>query len=127
MLFALGRSLGLVHAETSFDDTWQRFAPWMWRGLVVMAVTGAILILGEPLREAKALSFWLKMGMIVIALLGVLGLRRALAGNAAASFPGGTRLAAVAIVMVWVFIIFLGRFIAYDAEVWGSLSLGVYS
>jgi uncharacterized membrane protein SirB2 len=127
MLMIALRVLGLVHGEDSFDSTWQRFAPWMWRGLLVMLLTGAVLVVGEPVRQAKALSFVLKMSLIVLALLCVLALRRTLAGNLAARFPAGPRLAATGIVVLWVAIIFLGRAIAYDAEVWGSLSLGAHS
>jgi hypothetical protein len=124
MLMIALRVLGLVHAEDSFDATWQRFAPWMWRGLLVMLLTGTVLVIGEPERQAQALSFWLKMGLIIVALLCVLSLRRTLTGNTAAAFPVAPRLAATGIVLLWVAIIFMGRAIAYDVEIWGSLSLG---
>jgi uncharacterized membrane protein SirB2 len=125
MLMIALRVLGLVHAEDTFDATWQRFAPWMWRGLLVMALTGAVLVVGEPERQAQALSFWLKMGLIILALLCVLALRRTLTGNTAVRFAAAPRLAATGIVLLWITIIFLGRAIAYDVEVWGPLSLGV--
>jgi len=55
------RVLGHVRTDESFATVWARFAPWMWTGLVVMALTGLTLIVGEPIREFTALSFWLKM------------------------------------------------------------------
>jgi hypothetical protein len=127
MLMIALRVLGVVRRDEPFDATWQRFSPWMWRGLVVMLLTGAVLIVGEPLREAMALSFWLKMGLIIIAVLSVTGLQRSLAGQSATAFPAAKRIAAAAIVLIWIAIIFLGRAIAYDTEVWGSLSLGAYA
>jgi hypothetical protein len=44
--------------------------------------------------------------------------------GATAEFTSGTKLAAAATVVLWLTIIFLGRAIAYDVEVWGSLHLG---
>jgi hypothetical protein len=114
---------GRIRADEPFEQTWARFAPWMWWALVVMAVTGLLLIIGEPLRQATALSFWLKMGLVAIAIASVLGLRRATVNVAGNGIPRGTRLAATVVLLAWVLIIFLGRAIAYDAEVWGSWSL----
>jgi hypothetical protein len=50
-----------------------------------------------------------------------------MAGRNAQPHPTSSRLAAAAIIVLWIVIIFLGRAIAYDAEVWGSWSLGVHS
>jgi hypothetical protein len=44
------RVLGRMRADEPFAVVWQRFAPWMWGGLVVMAVTGLTLVIGEPVR-----------------------------------------------------------------------------
>ncbi len=119
------RVLGRLRADEPFALVWKRFAPWMWSGLVVMACTGIVLVLAEPIREFTALSFWLKMGLLAIAVLSILGFTLVahparLAG--ATQFSTGTRAAAVAMVVIWLAIIFLGRAIAYDVEVWGALS-----
>lgn len=114
------RVLGRVRLDESFDAVWRRFAPWMWTGLVVMAATGLVMIFGEPVREATATSFWLKMGLILIAIAIVSGIRRSVARQPGSGFPGGTRFMAVAAILVLVAIVFLGRAIAYDLEVWGS-------
>lgn len=127
VLMVVLRILGRYRADEPFTATWERFAPWMWWALAVMAATGLVLIIGEPLREASALSFWLKMALILVGVLSVLGLRRAASGFTGASMPFGTRLAATVVLVVWIAIIYLGRSIAYDAEIWGSWSLGVYA
>jgi hypothetical protein len=118
------RVLGRVRMDESFGVVWSRFAPWMWSGLVVMAITGVILIVGEPIREFTALSFWLKMGLIAVgvATTAMFGrsLRPAVQGP---EFSPAAKVATVATLVLWVTIIFLGRAIAYDTEVWGSLSL----
>ena len=123
VLMIVLRIHGRVRADEPFIRTWERFAPWLWTALSVMAATGLVLIIGEPVREATALSFWLKMILIAVAVASVLGLRRAVAGVAGPTIPPATRHAAKLVLLIWVLIIFLGRAIAYDVEVWRSLSL----
>jgi hypothetical protein len=106
------RVLDRVHREESFFAVWQRFGPWMWTGLAAMAVTGLFLIIGEPVRQATATSF--------VAVGSVLWLRRALAAQVGPEPAPGTRFVAGAVIALLVVIIFLGRAIAYDVEVWGS-------
>jgi uncharacterized membrane protein SirB2 len=127
VLMLVLRIHGRIRSDQPFEAVWARFAPWMWWALAIMAATGLVLIVGEPVREAKALSFWLKMMLILAGVLSVVGLRRAARGVTGSTLPRGTRLAASIVLLVWIAIIFLGRAIAYDAEVWGSWSLGVYS
>jgi len=122
------RVLGRVRTDEAFGVVWNRFAPWMWAGLVVMAATGLTLIVGEPIREFTALSFWLKMGLIAIAVVTTIMFGRSLkpatlAVATGGEFSGGIKAATVITLLIWITIIFLGRAIAYDTEVWGSLSL----
>jgi hypothetical protein len=126
------RVLGRARTDQAFADVRGRFAPWMWGGFIVMAGTGATLIIGEPIREFTALSFWIKMALLVIAVATSAALARgprprARAGGAAtaaaAEFSAGSKALAIASVALWLAIIFFGRAIAYDVEVWGSLSL----
>ncbi len=121
------RVLGRVRMDQSFAEVWLRFAPWMWGGLVVMLLTGLILVIGEPVREFTSLSFWLKMALLLIAVVSVVVFSRLLKSSASAvpdaGFSGAARSGAVGIMVLWIAIIFLGRAIAYDVEVWGSWSL----
>ena len=121
------RVVGSVRADEPFAAVWSRFAPWMWGGLVVMASTGLMLIVGEPVREFTALSFWLKMTLVAISVITIVIFGRTVRPEAraaaSAEFSTGRKAAAVATVVLWLAIIFLGRAIAYDVEVWGSLSL----
>jgi uncharacterized membrane protein SirB2 len=122
-----------ARTDQAFEDVWRRFAPWMWSGLVVMALTGLVLVIAEPIRQFTSLSFWLKMALLVIGISGTVAFGRkvgAVARRAAApdegrapEFSSATRSAALAAVVLWLAIIFLGRAIAYDVEVWGPLSL----
>jgi uncharacterized membrane protein SirB2 len=121
------RVLGKVGTDETFAAVWARFSPWMWIGITVMALTGLVLSIGEPVREASAMSFWLKMSLIVIGILSALafgGTLRPLAHVGSVQFSGGAKLVAAGTLVLWLFIIFLGRAIAYDVEVWGSWHLG---
>src|SRR5690606_10792213 len=120
------RILGRVRTEQPFPEVWQRFAPWIWTALVIMAVTGLLLVAGEPVREFTSTSFWLKMALIVVAVVGAASFGHraaAIASGAESELSSGSRTAAVATIALWLAIIFLGRAIAYDVEVWGALSL----
>jgi uncharacterized membrane protein SirB2 len=121
------RVWGRVRMDETFSDVWTRFAPWLWGGLIVMALTGVVLVIAEPVREFTALSFWLKMALLVIGVTSGVWFGRSLKSAAIAApapeFSAGRKAAAAATVVLWLAIIFLGRAIAYDVEVWGSLSL----
>jgi uncharacterized membrane protein SirB2 len=124
------RVFGRMRADEPFPVVWARFAPWMWSGLVVMVITGVLLVLGEPLREFTALSFWLKMTLLVIGVVSTFAFGRTFAPavrTPPASFSAGAKAAAGGIVVLWLAIIFLGRAIAYDVEVWGKLSLSSHT
>ncbi|MEJ1962856.1 MAG: DUF6644 family protein [Gammaproteobacteria bacterium] len=120
------RVLGRMRTDQPFTAVWGRFAPWMWSGLVVMVITGVFLVIGEPVREFTALSFWLKMGLLAVAVVGtaVFGhTLRPVALPSGAAFSTGAKSVAIGIMVLWLCVIFLGRAIAYDVEVWGGLSL----
>ena len=120
------RILGRMRADEPFAAVWCRFAPWMWGGLVVMSVTGLLLVAGEPVRELTALSFWIKMTLLALVVVGTAVFGRSLRPTAPAASPefsATAKAAAVGIVLLWLAVIFLGRAIAYNTEVWGSLSL----
>lgn len=125
------RVLGRVRADEPFARVWARFAPFMWGGLLVMTVTGVLLTLSEPVRELMTLSFRLKLLLLLIgassaALFGRAMKRAAVAPAAsAAAFSTATRVGAVAAVLLWLAVIFLGRAIAYDDAIWGSWSPAV--
>ncbi|MFO7286300.1 MAG: hypothetical protein LOD94_10760 [Gammaproteobacteria bacterium] len=122
------RVLELVRMDQGFADVWRRFAPWMWTGIVVMTLTGALLVAAEPVREFTSTSFWIKMLLLAVGIASAIVFRRSLApmvlaGDTAHEFSPGIKIGAIATVVLWLAIIFLGRAIAYDVEIWGVLSL----
>jgi uncharacterized membrane protein len=124
------RLLGWVRTDEPTHHVWKRFSPFLWWGVVIMAVTGVVLTIAEPVREFMTLSFRLKVILLVICIssAAVFG-RVARAATAAAPASGaqrpfstGVRAAVFVTLLLWVAIIFLGRAIAYDTSVWGDWS-----
>jgi hypothetical protein len=126
MLSVALRVLGHLRTDEPVAEVWQGVAPWFWGALTVMALTGLVLLIGEPIREVSALSFWLKMALLVIGIVSALSFGRVIAasaGAAALESSGKARVVAVATIVLWVAIMFLGRWIAYDVEIWESWHL----
>jgi hypothetical protein len=126
MLAVALRVLGKIRTEEPLAEVWHRFAPWFWAALGVMAGTGLVLTIGEPVRQVSALSFWLKMALIVVGVVSALYFGRtvgAAAGFTEAAPSRSTRFVAIATIALWLAIIFLGRSIAYDVEIWESWHL----
>jgi uncharacterized membrane protein SirB2 len=116
-----------VHMDETLEAVWKRYSPWLWSGLAVMVVTGLLLVIGEPARQFLALSFWLKMGLLAAGVASAAAFGRSIVPATLAAGPEGTatpgiKAGAAATLVLWLAIIFLGRAIAYDFEVWGSLS-----
>jgi hypothetical protein len=126
MLSVALRVLGQIRTDEPLADVWLRFAPWFWGALGVMAATGLVLSISEPIRQVTALSFWLKMSLLAIGIISALSFGRVIhraAGATSAVSSGKARVVAVATVLLWVAIMFLGRWIAYDVEIWESWHL----
>ena len=126
MLTVALRVLGQIRTDEPLAEIWHRFAPWFWTALGVLAGTGLVLTIGEPVREVSALSFWLKMALIVIGVGSALYFGRTVVAAAASAntvYSGRARVVAVATILLWIAIMFLGRWIAYDVEIWESWHL----
>lgn len=121
VLIAL-RILGWHRADLPVDAVWRRFAPWLGWGLAVMVVTGALQVLGDPVRAFTATSYWVKMALLMLSVAATRWLARATARRSQTSSLSSTVLAAV-LILCWLAIPLLGRTIAYDRTLWGSLSL----
>ena len=95
-----------------------RFLPWIWVTLIVLLITGAILITGEPSRSLENPAFQYKMSALILA-MAVTGVLQRPLGREPAYWeltPGRKNAAKVIAVLslcLWVSIIFAGRWIAY--------------
>ncbi len=118
------RALGVQRTDESFAKVWARFAPWLFASFSVMLLTGIAQTLGDPVREFTSFSYWLKLVLVLCCAVGTLLLARAAQRTpSAADFPFATKLTAAALIVFWLSIVLLGRIIAYDRAIWGSLSM----
>ncbi len=107
----------LVLRDLPLRDVGRRFLPLIWPVVLVLLLTGGLLIVGEPRRSLLNTTFYIKMALLVLALVLTGLLQWSLAS------PGfwdrdnvrrvTARLAATASLLAWCGIIFAGRFIAY--------------
>jgi hypothetical protein len=94
----------------------QRFLPVIWPVLLVLLVSGSLLIIGEPRRTLLNATFYLKMALLLVAIVLTAGLQRSFASafwDKGRGRQAAGRLAAVLSILVWCGILFAGRWIAY--------------
>jgi hypothetical protein len=93
--------------------------PWVWGSFSVMFVTGVLMFSSEATRCYQSWFFRLKLVLLLLAGLNALifeyGAYRQIANwdEAETVAPAGARAAAWISLLLWVFIVFAGRGIAY--------------
>jgi hypothetical protein len=112
------RIFRMFEREVPLGDVTRRFLPTIWPVLLVLLLTGSLLIIGEPRRSLINPTFYLKMALLLAAVLLTAILQRSIAAS-----PGfwekdrgrrmtGKTLATLSIA-IWCGILFAGRWIAY--------------
>jgi hypothetical protein len=112
------RLLGIGARGRSISQLTAHVLPWMWGGLVVLLLTGAVQTITEPVRQFVTPMFWAKMAMIVVVALMTALFSSAVRNNAArwdsaSTRPSSARLFALVSTVLWMAIIVCGRFIGY--------------
>jgi hypothetical protein len=112
------RLLGLVGRERSIADVSKRFRPVIWWTLPILLVSGAVLIVGEPVRSLENPIFQLKMTLLVAVIILTLAYQAPL--NKDSNFwdstsgrRGAIKLIALVSLALWIGIVCAGRWIAY--------------
>ena len=110
--------LGLAGGNQTMTETARRFTPWIWTGLAVLLLSGLILIVGEPVRELGVSVFWVKMGLLLVAVASTaafqLSLRRRVAfWEECEQTRWLINAFAITVFAVWCAIAVAGRWIAY--------------
>jgi uncharacterized membrane protein len=108
----------LLERDQPLPDMARRFLPTIWPVLLILLVTGSLLIVGEPRRSLLNSTFYLKMALLVVAIVLTAGLQRAISASPNFWDRDLTRLiagrfAAAVSILVWCGILFAGRWIAY--------------
>src|SRR6516164_5520132 len=73
------RVLRLFERDVPLAQISRRFLLPIWPVLLVLLVTGSLLIIGEPRRSLLNSTFYLKMALLLVAILLTAGLQAALA------------------------------------------------
>jgi len=110
------RVFGLIERDQPAAAVLGRFLPPMTIAIVILAVTGALLIASEPNRALFRVVFWIKMALVLLALAATWAQRRLIL--TAPALDGGAttvsvRLVAGVTLILWVGVIFAGRWIGY--------------
>lgn len=109
------RLFGVAGMDRTMAETQKRYVRWIWWSLAVLVISGVGLILSDSVRNLINAIFWIKMALVVGAVLASLAFHgrnmQRLAGGG--TIGAGTRTAAVFIIILWCAIMVGGRWIAY--------------
>lgn len=114
ILMINARMLGIA-GSSSMADTANRYIRVLWWALVVLIFSGWLMIMGEPVRELINPYFWIKMGLVVFGILIVIWFHRGVIKhvNAGREITGSDKATAIFLIILWMVIMYCGRFIAY--------------
>jgi hypothetical protein len=103
----------------------ERFFPLLWLALTLSVVTGILLVIAYPTKALTNPVFYLKLGLVLIALwlvhrIGATVLRAPDAGHKAVATRG--RMLALASLGAWMAVITAGRLLAYTNR-WEMLGI----
>jgi hypothetical protein len=111
------RLAGVLAIDETPRTVVRRYLPWMWAAIAVLLATGATMAVGEPNRVLENPMFWTKMALVVLAFALTLLFRYPfLHPQFQLKHPHWAGLAqpmAWVSLMVWIAVIFCGRWIAY--------------
>lgn len=112
------RSIGVLAQDQPRIEIADRFLPALWIALPVLLATGSILIIAEPARSLRNPAFYWKMGLLLLGISITLAYARPLRRDPTwwDDLTGRRQVAsgiAVTSLVIWVAIVFCGRWIAY--------------
>jgi hypothetical protein len=114
ILMINARMFGIA-GSSSMAETSNRYIRVLWWALVVLILSGLGMIIGEPVRGLINPYFWIKMGLVVFGILIVIWFHRGVLKHVAAGrdIVATDKATAVFLVILWMVIMYCGRFIAY--------------
>ncbi len=112
------RLLGIVGTDRPLAEVSARIRPVIWWTLPILLLSGAILIVGEPVRSLENWVFQLKMTLLVAVIIITLAYQAPLNKDsnfwdATSGRRGAIKLIAIVSLTLWVGIVCAGRWIAY--------------
>ena len=111
------RLAGVLATDETPQTVVRRYLPWMWAALALLLATGATLAVGEPNRVLENPVFWTKMGLVAFAFSLTLLFRYPILHPEFrlehARWSALAKPMAWTSLLVWIAVIFCGRWIAY--------------
>ncbi|OYX32373.1 MAG: hypothetical protein B7Y99_08690 [Caulobacterales bacterium 32-69-10] len=119
------RLLGVTGRSQSISSMVNRLVPAVWVALVILFLSGSVLAIGEPVRSLENPAFHAKMLMLLCVGALTFFFQHMLRGDVAfwelsPARRATAKLAAVVSLLLWVGIIFAGRWIAYTEAGFGN-------
>jgi hypothetical protein len=113
------RLMGIGNMRTPFSEVQKRLFPWQMAGITINAITGLILVYGQPMRYYSNVFFWVKMVMMTFLAVNAaafhVGTYRSVGEwDTKTILPFGAKLAALVSLALWPAVIVCGRLIAYN-------------
>jgi hypothetical protein len=112
------RVLGMAMRDTPVSQVIEQFRPWKWTGFAILAVSGMILTVSDPLEYYDNIAFW--FSLVLLVLLGVnslifrFGVYRSVAlWDNGPDIPFSAQRWAGISLFLWIFLVFVGRAIAF--------------
>jgi hypothetical protein len=97
------RLLGLAGRKENPSAIAEQLAPWMWIGLVMTIVSGFVLFAGEATDFYLAITFRIKILVILVAtIVGAFVFHKVARSGEAAPIPAGARLVAFVSLILWI-------------------------
>lgn len=112
------RLLGYPNVQRSFSRMHHALVRWTWAAFALATVTGVLLFMVNAVTYYRNTAFWLKMATIVLAGINMLVFERVTFKSVArwdqgVAAPPAARLAAALSIVLWVAVIFFGRWIGF--------------
>jgi hypothetical protein len=111
------RLLGLANTQRSLSRMHHELVRWTWLAFGISFITGVLMFMVNAVTYHRNTAFWLKMGAIVLAGVNMLVFERVTAKSMPSWDKGVTppaaRTAAAVSLVLWLAVIFLGRWIGF--------------
>ena len=113
------RLLGIGNSRTPLSQIQKRLFPWQMGGMALSALTGLLLVYGQPMRFFPNIFFWIKAVMMALAGINALAFhlstyRSVAAWDAGGNMPFLAKLSGGVGLVLWSLVILSGRLIAYN-------------
>jgi len=112
------RLLGIGNMQSPFSQLQKRLFPWQMVGMTFSAITGFVLVFGDPMRFYANIFFWMKILIMVIAAVNAMAFHYITYFSVdswdSKTPPFGAKLAGALGVLLWAFVIVSGRLIPYN-------------